>query len=525
LAYKTFLRRGLLMNNRVEAVLNIGIVGGGMHCRDFVNKTSQEYLNNGVNAKVVAVFDSDNMAPCIPIAKGLDIPIVKDYSDLYDPKYQVHLIVVLDPDEAIFNAILATKPQHIRALSFHVFELFWKAIGMEEMRLRQRNEEIETILNGIQDFILVITPEREIVEANQAFLTQMQYKREEVIGKKCHEIFQMTEHPCSSADLLCPLSEVIKNKNSCRREITRVNSKGEKRSTEVSIFPIWEKNGKISRFIEISRDVTARKQQEEQITRRLEQMVEERTKEIREIHGKMLHQDKMASLGKLSASVVHEINNPITGILNLLMLIKRISEEEEIDPKGLKQFKRYIDLMESETKRISKIVSNLLAFSRQAKTEFSLVDLNALVDKTLFLNSNLMKIHSVKVERDFQRDLPKIVASEDQLQPVVMNMISNAVEAMEAKGGGTIMVGTRLAGEKVILSFGDTGMGIESSSISKVFEPFFTTKKKGKGVGLGLSVVYGIIQDHGGSIQVKSRKDKGTVFTIELPLERKSEKA
>jgi len=136
-----------------------------------------------------------------------------------------------------------------------------------------------------------------------------------------------------------------------------------------------------------------------------------------------------------------------------------------------------------------------------------------------------MKIHSVKVERDFQRGLPKIVASEDQLQQVVMNMISNAVEAMEAKGGGTIMVGTRLAGEKVILSFGDTGMGIESSSISKVFEPFFTTKKKGKGVGLGLSVVYGIIQDHGGSIQVKSRKDKGTVFTIELPLERKSEKA
>ncbi len=507
-----------------QGLLNIGIVGGGTRCGELVSKTSQEYLSNGVNARVVAIYDADSTAPCIPIAKGLNIPILYDYNELYNPKYGIHLIIVLDPDEFIFNEILRTKPPHIRALSFHVFELFWRAIGMEEMRLRQRNEEIETILNGIQDFILVITPDREIVEANQAFLTQMGYRREQVIGKKCHEIFQMTEHPCNSSEMVCPLSEVIRNKHSCRRELTRVNSKGEKRYTEVSIFPIWEKGGKILRFIEISRDVTERRQQEEQITKRLEQMVEERTKQIREIHEKLLHQDKMASLGKLSASVVHEINNPITGILNLLMLIKRISEEDNVNADELTQFKRYIDLMESETKRISRIVSNLLAFSRQAKTELSEIELNVIIDKTIFLNSNLMKIHSIKVQKELQPDLPKIVASEDQLQQIFMNMISNAVEAMEPKGGGTISIVTRLKEKegKVLIAFSDTGVGIETEDISRVFEPFFTTKKKGKGVGLGLSVVYGIIQDHGGSIQVESHKDKGTVFTIELPLERKS---
>jgi signal transduction histidine kinase len=303
--------------------------------------------------------------------------------------------------------------------------------------------------------------------------------------------------------------------------LTRIGPDDEPRYSELTIFPIWEKDGKISKFIEISRDVTQRKKEEEEITRRLEQMVEERTRQLKETHEKLLHQDKMASLGKLSASVVHEINNPIAGILNLIMLIKRIMDEESINQKEIKQFSQYLDLMETETKRTSRIVSNLLAFSRQSKMELKRLSLNQIIEETLILNLNLLKINGVKVEKRLDPNLPDLVGSADHLQQAFMNFVSNAAEAMETSKGGVLSIETRysLKNGTILVSFKDTGEGIPPENLSKLFEPFFTKKKGGKGVGLGLSVAYGIIQEHGGSINVESEVGKGTTFEVELPLQ------
>ena len=289
---------------------------------------------------------------------------------------------------------------------------------------------------------------------------------------------------------------------------------------DVRVFPVWEKTGKISKFIEVSRDVSSSKKQEEEMTRRLEKMVEDRTRELKETHYKLLHQDKMASLGKLSASVVHEINNPISGILSLVMLMNRIMSEGELQQKDREQFGQYLRLIETETRRISRIVSNLLAFSRQSKMEFGSVKLNQLIEKTLFLNANLLKLHAIKVEENLAPDLPVFTGSEDRLQQVFMNLVSNAAEAMEGLSERVLRIETRQVREKDCVSvvFADTGVGIPEQNLPKLFEPFFSTKKQGKGVGLGLSVVYGIIQEHGGSILVQSREGRGTTFTIELPL-------
>ena len=228
----------------------------------------------------------------------------------------------------------------------------------------------------------------------------------------------------------------------------------------------------------------------------------------------------MSSLGKLSASVVHEINNPIAGILNLIMLMQRIMDEETLGQNEVDQFKQYLALMETETRRTSRIVSNLLAFARQSKMEPKRVSLNRLIEQTLFLNSNLLKIDGVKVENKLDPDLPDLLGSEDQLQQVFMNLVSNATEAMEGSGGGVLTIESRhiLSEDSLQINFKDTGPGIPEENISKLFEPFFTTKKKGKGVGLGLSVAYGIIQEHAGSIYVKSEPGQGTTFQVKLPL-------
>ena len=174
--------------------------------------------------------------------------------------------------------------------------------------------------------------------------------------------------------------------------------------------------------------------------------------------------------------------------------------------------------METETRRISRIVSNLLVFSRQSKIKVVKFDLNELIDQVLLLNSNLMKINRVRVVEDLEHNLPLIQGSEDQIKQVIMNLISNAVESMAGGQVRHLTVKTFAKPEDKAVGFvvKDTGPGIPKDTISKIFEPFFTTKKKGKGVGLGLSVVYGIINEHGGSLYVDSEPGKGTRFSITL---------
>ena len=513
--------RRRFMSNRDTASFNIALVGGGELCKEVLEKTNLYFKETDLGARICAVADPDPNSPGILLAKKLGLMTFKDYRDLYQPQYDIKAMVLLTPEGPVLKDILETKPYTIRLLSHEVFLFLWRIMEGEQQKVRKRNEEIETILNSIQDFILVITPDMEIVEVNQAFLDQMGYSREEVIGRKCHEVFQKINRQCNSQGIVCPLQEVIRNKRPSQQVLKRLDHDGQSRYVEVTVFPIWEKGGVVSKFIEISRDITDRRRQEEEITGRLEKMVADRTRELEETHAKLLHEDKVASLGKLAASVVHEINNPISGILNLIMLIKRIMEEGPINQKEGEQFSQYLKLMEMETRRISRIVSDLLAFSRQSKMEFRRLNLNHLIEKTLFLNANFLKIHSVKVQKKLDPDLPDIAGSEDQLQQVFMNLVSNAAEAIDGAGGQRFLrIETKYLPSKgkVVVSFKDSGIGIPAENLPMLFEPFFTTKKKGKGVGLGLPVAYGIIQGHGGSIHVQSKEGKGTTFTLEFPL-------
>jgi len=519
-------QESFIMPQQQPSIINIGLVGGGDFCKEILAKTTAVYEQAEMVAPILAVADPDPESPGRELASQYGLLTFDDYKQLYDRRYSIHLIIILTPQPEIFENILHTRPSRIRILSYPVFRMFWNAIGQEEQKLRERTEEMETILNGIDDFILVITPEMEILEANTSFLNKMGYAPEDVLGKKCHQVYHKLDHPCNDGKTDCPLQDVVRNKRHVRQTQTRVLPDGQKRYYEVNIYPIWEKDGKVSKFIHISRDITRRRKKRKELTRRLEQMVEERTRQLKESHKKLLHQDKMASLGKLSASVVHEINNPIAGILNLIMLMKRMVAEDAIGSREIDQFNQYLTLMETETRRTSRIVSNLLAFSRQSKMELKRISLNRLIEQILFLNSNLLKIAGVKVNTDLDPNLPDLVGSEDQLQQVFMNLVSNAAEAMETRGGGTLSIETKhlLRKDKLEIDFKDTGIGIPDENIPKLFEPFFTTKKKGKGVGLGLSVAYGIIQEHGGSIYVKSTEGEGTTFHLKFPLKKASDK-
>ena len=256
-----------------------------------------------------------------------------------------------------------------------------------------------------------------------------------------------------------------------------------------------------------------------QFTQNLETKVEERTQQLKAAQKKLMQSDRLASLGQLSASVAHEINNPVSGVLNLSMLMQRMLKADGIPPNRIEEFRKYLSQVTNETARVGRIVSDLLAFSRRSKPQRAPGDLNRVVKMTLSLVEHKMKLSNVQVESRLREDLPAVPCDPSQLQQVVLNLVLNAAEATQSRAERRVEVSTETAGAMVLLHVSDNGEGIPPENLSKIFDPFFTTKSEGKGVGLGLAVSYGIVEAHGGDIEVRSTVGEGTTFTVSLPVE------
>ncbi len=256
----------------------------------------------------------------------------------------------------------------------------------------------------------------------------------------------------------------------------------------------------------------------------LESKVDERTRQLQAAQRKLVQSDRLATLGQLAASVAHEINNPVSGVLNLSMLLERLMAKGEYPPGREAEFRKYLSLISIETARVGRIVSDLLAFSRRSKPQRAPADLNKLVRTTLGLADHKLKLISAEVVLDLQESLPMVECDSSQIQQVILNLVLNGAQAMQPHGGGKLMIRTReLAGEDTVeLSVQDTGEGIAPENLSKIFDPFFTTKAEGKGVGLGLAVLYGIVKAHEGEVEVTSQRSEGTTFTVTLPFKSKN---
>jgi two-component system NtrC family sensor kinase len=251
----------------------------------------------------------------------------------------------------------------------------------------------------------------------------------------------------------------------------------------------------------------------------LESKVEERTRQLQVAQRKLIQSDRLATLGQLAASVAHEINNPVSGVLNLSMLLERLMAKGEYPAGREVEFRKYLSLISIETARVGRIVSDLLAFSRRSKPQRAPADLNKLVRTTLGLADHKLKLISAEVVLDLQDNLPLVECDSSQIQQVILNLVLNGAQAMQPQGGGKLTIRTRMLTEgEVELSVQDTGEGIAPENLSKIFDPFFTTKAEGKGVGLGLAVLYGIVKAHEGEVEVTSQRNEGTTFTVTLPI-------
>ncbi|MBW1739847.1 MAG: PAS domain-containing protein [Deltaproteobacteria bacterium] len=499
-------------SNTKNKKLKIGIVGGGKRCKTILEMSHRQRPPK-VNASVVIVADPDPNSPGYQYARELGIEATTDLEVISERRDLDFILDLAGVREALIR-LLVQKGSMIPVLDAITSNLLYDIFNVQKelidtrRSLRQTKTFLERVINSIQEEILVIDTKFKIVDANDAVLKAVGLPKEEVIGKYCYQISHQSQTPCDSKDHPCPMQDVLRTGNYSQATHKHYKSDGEVRYYELIHYPLKDENGNVAQVIEIGRDISDE----------LEKRVARQAKELKEDYARLVQEDKMISLGKLMSSVVHEINNPLSGIISLSKLVLRNLEEGATDEKSLETIKQHLRLVVSETIRTSKIVSNLLSFSRQIRLEVEEVDMNEVIRRVFSIIGHKAKLQNIVVQFKLDKALPRVMGNFAQLEQSIMNIVFNAIEAMP--DGGDLTISTRRDDadkQEVVVEIEDTGPGISQKNLPYIFEPFFSTKGEAKGVGLGLSVVYGIIRDHQGEITVKSEVGMGACFTIRLP--------
>ena len=471
--------------------MNIAVIGGGTRCKRLMEVVEQHTFRE-MNPKVVAVADLDDQAPGFVKAKEKGLFVTHDYNDFLK-RDDIDLIIELTGDMDIYDDINNRKKKNVRAISATTANLFWEISRVSilqkktDQELQEARAMYKAILNKlIQEDVMVIAYDYRIIDINETLLTKLGLRREDVIGRRCYEITHRQQMPCSGKHHPCPLIQTLNTKKPSQTTHVHLSKNNSEIYYSISTYPLTE-NGDVIGAIEISRDIT---------------------KDIN-IQKTMINQEKLASIGRLSAGVAHEINNPLTTILTTAMLL-----QEDLDPHDPSYHE--LDTIAKEALRCRKIVTSLLDFARQSKPMKKESKVNDLIQESVALTRKQAAFKDVNLTQQLADNLPSIFLDSGQIQQSIINLVLNAIEATDPGGSITVTSRFEIRKKNIEITIIDTGEGISAEDLDKIFDPFYTTKPEG--TGLGLAITLGIIEQHGGTIEVDSKKGRGSTFKIKLPV-------
>lgn len=478
--------------------MRIAIVGCGDRCVRLMELIAQHDFQE-IDPRIIMVADVDQQAPGMVLAREKGIATTTEYGDLLQ-REDVDLIIELTAREEVFNDLLKRKRPEVRIISAQTIRLFWELSYLSDLHKQTRRELQDTrakcklILDElIQEEVMIINRDYRIADINRHLLKKLGLRREEAIGHHCYEITHHRDTPCSGENHPCPLVQTLETGQPSQTTHVHLDKENRELIYAISTYPIIE-NHTVTGAIEIARDIT------------------------REINMQktLMEQDKLASIGRLSAGVAHEINNPLTTILTSTMLLQEDLAEE--DPA-----REELQTIANETLRCRKIVTSLLDFARQNKPQKSMANVNGIVTETILLTHKQAAFKDITVSSQLAPRLPDQMVDKGQLEQALINLILNAVESTPEGGAISITTALQPSIKAVQIDVADTGNGIPQEDLDKIFEPFFTTRETG--TGLGLAITHGIIQQHGGTIEVESKPGHGTRFSIYLPLNQNNDPA
>ncbi len=497
-----------------KLTVNIAIVGGGRACNYFL-KLLQAKTFPFLKINLVGVCDINPEAVGLLTAKEMGIFTTSDFKEFFAFD-NLDSIIELTNSKKVLLELIKLRPKRVGVLEHNIGRFFRNYFKMNQ-RL-QSAEHRAVLAKTISDFIIrysnaaivIINTDFTIAEANEAYFKLVDKPETEVIGGYCYQVYYNRNAPCASAPqaLKCPMLETLKTGQTAHVIHEHSMPTGDTAYGNIVTYPLKDNLGEITRVIEIWRDITAD----------LSTRWEKRAQDLKNDLKRMVQEDRMISLGKLAASCVHEINNPIQGLLTYSELMRKMTIEEKPTGDNWKQLNSYLAIVSDELVRCGDIVSGLLSFSRETSRGYVDLDFNDVLKAVTTLTRHRLDLQDIRLTLELAPGLILVRGDTNQLQQAMLNLIFNAIEAMPAGGELTIRTRADKPDRQVTIEVQDTGDGILEKHLDHIYDPFFTTKAPGEGTGLGLSIVYGIIKNHGGQVKVKSTVNTGTVFSIRLPL-------
>jgi two-component system, sporulation sensor kinase E len=376
---------------------------------------------------------------------------------------------------------LEASISHVSAEGNRYFTVILRDIT-ERKKLEDARAHLASLVTSSEDAIIGESLEGIVLSWNKAAEDISGYKAAEVLGRPLSQYLPQEDRE-KERHLLALVS---RGESIEHYETVRIKKDGHPVHVSLTISPIRDESGRVVGASRIVRDITEQKKLQEQLRRT----------------------ERIAELGTLASGMAHEIGTPMNVILGRAeYLMERVKEEP---------IKKGLQTIVSQVERITRVMNQLLAFARRKPVERRAHDLQKTIEDNLEIFEQRLAQHRIIVERSFTASCPPVFADADQMSQVVINLVMNAIHAMPE--GGTLQVGVSQHEGMVRLTVADTGHGISQDVVAKIFDPFFTTKEFGKGTGLGLTVVKGIIEEHQGTIAVESATGKGTTFTIHLPV-------